>query len=371
MHLLDPIDVRIEDGGVGYPVLFVDDAGPAVVETLRTLDIAACAVIADATVARLHAARLMAAFGAAKPTAALLQFAAGEPSKNRSTWAELSDRMLEHGLGRDGAVVALGGGVACDLAGFVAATYMRGVPLVQVPTTLLAMVDASVGGKTALDVPAGKNLVGAFHHPSAVVICPAFLETLPDALVADGLVEALKHGAIADASYFERVAAEVERVRSHSAAVHWLIHRSIEIKATVVCRDPYERGERAILNFGHTIGHGLEHAADYACGHGSAVARGMELEARLGERLGVTRPGTSQRLRQALEPLGLDVPRPDPDAVLAAMTRDKKNRRAELRMVLLDRIGRVARDAAGSWTHAVERETVERVLREPGPRDGV
>ena len=191
--------------------------------------------------------------------AQFFEFAAGEENKTRATWEQLTDAMLARGLGRDTCVIAVGGGVTCDLAGFVAATYMRGVPVVQVPTSLLAMIDAAIGGKTGVDVPAGKNLVGAFHPPYHVVIDPAVLHTLPDAELSNGLAEAVKHGAIADASYLEWITESTTSIferRMHT--LESLIRRSIEIKTAYVDEDLREAGKRAALNFGHTIAHALD-----------------------------------------------------------------------------------------------------------------
>jgi 3-dehydroquinate synthase len=198
---------------------------------------------------------------------------AGEAHKTRDTWARATDAMLAAGCGRDTTVVALGGGVVGDLAGFVAATYLRGVPVVQVPTTLLAMLDASVGGKTAVDTPAGKNLVGAFHPPAAVLIDPALLATLPAPDLAAGAAEALKHGVIASAAHFDDVAALLPRLargEADPAALARLVGDSVAVKAAVVAEDLTERGRRKTLNFGHTLGHAVEHASGYALRHGEA-----------------------------------------------------------------------------------------------------
>ncbi|HZB28493.1 MAG TPA: 3-dehydroquinate synthase family protein, partial [Gemmatimonadales bacterium] len=200
-----------------------------------------------------------------------LTFPSGEKSKTRETWASLSDSLLERGLGRNGALIALGGGVTGDLVGFVAATYMRGLPYLQVPTTLLAMLDASVGGKTGVDTPHGKNLIGAFHPPHAVIADPSTLATLPDRAYRAGLAEAVKHGLIADQAYFEWMEAETAALDTRDlGVVTRLIRRSIEIKAEVVGRDERESGRRAILNAGHTVAHALEQASNYELPHGEA-----------------------------------------------------------------------------------------------------
>ncbi|HUE95432.1 MAG TPA: 3-dehydroquinate synthase family protein, partial [Longimicrobiaceae bacterium] len=212
-------------------------------------------MIADSRVAELYGERVLRAVQESGRPAELITFPAGESHKSRETWSELSDRMLAAGVGRDAAVLALGGGVTGDLAGFVAATYLRGLPLVQLPTTLLAMIDSSVGGKTGVDTPAGKNLIGAFLQPARVIADTDTLRTLPAREVRGGLVEAIKHGAIADAAYFDWIDAERDLLLTlDAAAMVELIRRSVEIKADVVGRDEREGGLRKVLNFGHTVG---------------------------------------------------------------------------------------------------------------------
>src|SRR5690606_11333108 len=292
----------------------------------------------------LHGEPLRRALEAAGLPAELLVHAAGETSKTRATWSALTDGLLTKAFDRDTCVVALGGGVTGDLAGFVAATYLRGVPVVQVPTSLLAMVDASVGGKTAVDTAHGKNLVGAFHPPRLVVVDPLVLRTLPVTELRAGAAEMVKHAAIADVRYLDRIrtaaaglCADAER---GSAGLGELIERSIEIKAGVVGRDPLEQGERAVLNFGHTLGHALERELAYDIPHGHAVAIGMVLAARVGEVLDITAGGTSDMLADALRTLGLPVSLPGDVArgrLLAAAATDKKARAGRLRFVLLER----------------------------------
>ncbi len=234
------------------------------------------AVVTDSNVGVAYGPRVLEALGAEH--AAVFTVPAGESHKTRESWARVTDALFAARFGRDTTIVALGGGVIGDLAGFVAATFMRGIPFVQVPTTLLAMIDASVGGKTGVDTPAGKNLVGAFHQPAAVVADLRALATLPSAQLAAGMAEAIKHGVIADAGYLDSVAAVAERIDEidvGGAQMLDLVARSIEIKADVVRRDERESGLRKILNFGHTIGHAIEHMSGYSILHGEAVAVGM------------------------------------------------------------------------------------------------
>lgn len=310
------------------------------------------AVIADSTVAGLYADRVLGLLGAAGVAADHFLFPAGEENKNRAEWARLSDALLAAGYGRDAVVLALGGGVAGDLAGFVAATFMRGIPVVQLPTSLLAMVDASVGGKTGVDTPAGKNLIGAFHPPRAVLADVTALGTLPLEQLRSGLAEAVKHGAIADAAHLAWIEGAAERLlHAEPQALTELIVRSVGIKAAVVARDEREAGPRKTLNFGHTLGHAVEMLSGFRLLHGEAVAIGMVAEARLGEQLGHTAAGTADRLARLLRRLGLPTNLPPeftPRQVLAATRTDKKARAGRVEYALLRGVGSAA-DFGGRW----------------------
>jgi 3-dehydroquinate synthase len=318
-------------------------------------------VISDENVAGLYGAALADRLAGPGASPLLLAFPAGEAQKNRQTWSRLTDALLDSGCGRDTAIVAVGGGVTGDLAGFVAATFLRGVPVVQVPTSLVAMIDSAVGGKTGVDTPAGKNLVGAFHPPRLVVVDPETVRTLPRAERAQGLVEAVKHGAILDAGYFADLERDLWRLlEGDPVPTEGAVVRSIELKASVVGRDEREGDYRQILNFGHTIGHALEAASGFALSHGAAVALGMVAEARLGERLGVTEAGTSERLATAVSALGLAsrvAPGTDLASFRSFLVTDKKRRAGRVRFVLLSALGRV--DAGERWTHAVDLKEVE------------
>lgn len=321
------------------------------------------AVVSDRTVADHYGERTLEALAAEGIEANLFTFPAGEASKRRSQWARLTDLLLEEGYGRDACVVALGGGVTGDLAGFVAATYMRGVPVVQVPTSLLAMLDASVGGKTGVDTGQGKNLVGAFHHPAHVLIDPGLLETLPERHLRSGLAEAVKIAAVADEGLFGWMEAGSDGIRGGDPGVlAEIVRRSVALKAKVVEGDPTEEGRRAILNFGHTVGHGLELLSDYEVLHGFAVAAGMRVEAALGEIMGLTERGTADRLGDLLDACGVGersgavTAGVDPEALYAAMRTDKKGRAGTPRCVLLGSVGSVARTEASGWTHPLPAE---------------
>lgn len=290
---------------------------------------------------------------------ARLTFPAGEASKNRESWIRLTDEMLSAGFDRQAAIVALGGGVVGDLAGFVAATFLRGIPYAQVPTTLLAMLDASVGGKVGVDTALGKNLVGAFHPPAIVVADPLTLLSLPDRVYRSGLAEAVKHGLIADAAYFAWLEANVRKLlaRDLEALTH-LVHRSVEIKAAVVGEDEREGGIRATLNAGHTVAHGLEQESQYRLPHGEAVALGLIAETRVAERLGLAPAGLAERVRALVKALGLPT-RTGGEVqvarVLEAMLHDKKNRDGQVRLALPTGLG-VMHDGEGKWTVPVSHD---------------
>jgi len=323
------------------------------------------AVITDDNVGPLYAARVRDSVGAARTI--VLTVPAGEAHKTRETWARLTDELLSAGFGRDSLIIALGGGVVGDVAGFVAATYMRGIPYIQVPTTLLAMVDASIGGKTGVDTPAGKNLVGAFHQPVAVVADPSVLATLPRAHLRAGFAEVIKHGAIADEAYLDRAvaaAADLGALDPAGDSMVDLVSRSIEIKADVVRRDEREGGLRKILNFGHTIGHAVELLSNYSMLHGDAIAVGMSYESLLAERCGVAATGTADRIHRALDTAGFDRRRAasmSPDQIVAATHGDKKARAGRVEYALPSRVGAMAGGANG-WSIAVDDELVRTVL---------
>jgi 3-dehydroquinate synthase len=346
-----------------YPV-YVEPGALARLETLVAEHLAGArtAMIADASVFALLQGRRL---GREPWTGTALTFPPGEASKTREQWARLTDRLLEQGLRRDGAIVALGGGVAGDLAGFVAATYMRGLPCLQVPTSLLAMLDASVGGKTGVDTPQGKNLIGAFHPPAAVVADPRVLATLPGRDFRGGLAEAVKHGLIADAAYFEWMESDAPALLERDEpALTRLVRRSVEIKAEVVSGDEREAGRRAILNAGHTVAHALEQATGYGLPHGEAVALGLVAECALAEELGLAPRGLGARVAALLARLGLPVRLPQPiawDRLLGAMGSDKKNRGAGIRFALPRGLG--AMDPGDRWTRDAAEPAIRTALQ--------
>jgi len=298
----------------------------------------------------------------------VLMIPAGESNKTRETWTRLTDQMLAKRYGRDSTVIALGGGVIGDLAGFVAATFMRGIPVVQVPSTLVAMVDASIGGKTGVDTFAGKNLVGVFHPAAAVIIDPQLLATLPLRELRAGLAEIVKHGVIADEAYFREVVGGISDLLSAGGLASdrtlSLIVRSVEIKADIVSRDEREEGLRKTLNFGHTIGHAIELVSGYSLLHGEAISIGMALEGRLAEQVGVAQAGTAGAISSALRAAELPTDLPpgfDCDAVMEAMQSDKKSRSGKTRFALPLRVGAMAGAETG-WTVSVSDDQLREVL---------
>lgn len=260
----------------------------------------------------------------------------GEHSKSLSGLAALYEAFSENGLGRGGLAIALGGGVVGDLCGFAAATYMRGIRYIQVPTTLLAQVDSSVGGKTAINLPHGKNLAGAFHQPSAVLADSSLLSSLPEREIRSGMAEVVKYGAIRSEELFERLRKPLDE-----GGLQQIIARCCRIKAEIVCRDELDNGERALLNFGHTFGHAAEKLGGFErYTHGEAVALGMVMAASVGERMGVTALGSAERIRLLLQGLGLETACPYTTAeLLPPMRSDKKGIGDGVNLVLLKKIG--------------------------------
>ncbi len=306
-------------------------------------------IVSDDAVAALYSERAMTSLRAAGFEPSLFTFPAGEESKSLATVSRVYDWLLDGRAERSSPVVALGGGVAGDLGGFVAATYMRGVPLVQAPTSLLAMVDASIGGKVGVDHPRGKNLVGAFYAPSLVVQDVSTLASLPPRSLREGFAEAIKHGLIMDPpmlDVLERDAARLLAVEPELTTE--IVARNAALKAAVVTEDEREGGRRIILNYGHTIGHAIEAACGYrGILHGEAISAGMMAAAEIGRRIGLTPAAVGERQRALFGLYGLPLRHPglDVDAVLAATLHDKKVAAKRVRWVLLKDFGRpVVRD---------------------------
>ena len=303
-------------------------------------------VVADATVARLYGRALVTSLAGQGLRATLLDFPAGEIHKTRESKARLEDRLARLAFGRDGVIVALGGGVTGDLAGFLAATWHRGVPVVQAPTTLMGMLDSSIGGKVAVDHPLGKNLIGAFHPPLGVYADTRTLVTLPDRELRAGLAEALKCGAIASAALFRSMARDREEIlRRHPDAIHRLLLAAALVKARMVSGDERESGRRMLLNFGHTLGHAVEAAAGYRLRHGEAVAIGMVFALRLSRIRGTLKNrNLPDRLARLLRRYHLPVSlRQDPRPLFEALAKDKKKSGGAIDFVLVRDVGRPCR----------------------------
>ena len=294
-----------------------------------------CLVVTNETVEPLYLEALLADLQGKEVSA--ISLPDGEAYKTLETVVDILDTLVEHGANRDTTLVALGGGVVGDITGFAAACYMRGVDFVQVPTTLLAQVDSSVGGKTGVNHASGKNLIGAFHQPRAVLIDTDTLDTLPDREFRAGLAEVIKYGAIVDADFFAWLEGNIDALLAREApALAIAIRRSCELKAEIVAEDERESGRRAILNFGHTFGHAIERCQGYGEWlHGEAVAAGMVMAAHLGG------GSAAARIEALLERSGLPIRPPElaPADLLAAMGMDKKVQGKRLRFVLLRELG--------------------------------
>lgn len=297
-------------------------------------------VVTDSTVGPLYLNRIIPALEASGFETAICEIPAGEASKCAGELTRLWECMMDFGLTRTDAVVALGGGVVGDLAGFAAATILRGVDFVQIPTTLLAQVDSSVGGKVAIDLEAGKNLAGAFWQPKLVLMDPDTLNTLPDSTFADGMAEVIKYGCILDGTFFDFLAARPSRGEIMEEIEH-VLYTCCNLKRMVVEEDERDTGKRMLLNFGHTLGHAYEKAGHYEkWTHGQAVAAGMVKAAGLGEQLGITPAGTADQIAALLTPLGLPVDIPcTAEEYAAAIGLDKKGAGADISVILLEEMG--------------------------------
>ncbi|MGE5224669.1 MAG: 3-dehydroquinate synthase [Omnitrophica WOR_2 bacterium] len=324
-------DVRVEDGLIdrlGQEFLARGLKGPV-------------ALVSDENVGKYYADRALASLRSCGYTAQTVFIPSGELFKTLQTVSSLWQAFVHMNLERGSTVLALGGGVVGDLAGFAAAAYLRGIRWVAAPTTLLAMVDASLGGKTGADLPEGKNLIGAFHPPAWVAADPTLLSTLPAEELQSGMAEVVKHGVIADADLFDRCAHGWDAFRASPAE---LVRRAMAVKIQVIQEDPFEQGRRAVLNLGHTIGHALEKASRYSLRHGEAVAIGLVVEARIAERSGLAANGLAVEIASTLKTLGLPVEVPhalDREAFFQALSVDKKRAGGKVRFALPVRIGEV------------------------------
>ena len=325
------------DASLSYDVLvgqgLLDECGARIAKVIAPCT---AALVSDSTVAPLYAARARRSLEAASFRVIEFVFPAGERSKNLDVWAEAIGFLAENRLGRGDYVAALGGGVVGDLAGFAAAAYQRGIRCVQLPTTLLSAVDSSVGGKTAVDLPQGKNLVGSFHQPSLVLCDTDTLSTLPDVQLRSGCAEAIKCAVLSSEELFARMeAAPIPSMLEDTIA------ECVDYKRGVVARDEFDTGERALLNLGHTVGHAVEKCGGYALTHGEAVAVGLAVIARAAAARGICSPRAAERIVALLEKTGLPVTTDiaAPELFEAALS-DKKRRGDSIRLILPEEIGR-------------------------------
>ncbi|PIE63616.1 MAG: 3-dehydroquinate synthase [Desulfobacterales bacterium] len=318
------------------------------------------AIISDDNVAPLYAEKLTASLTDAGISSELFTFTAGEEYKHSGTVTELARKLAAQGFDRGDAVIALGGGVVGDMAGFLASIYMRGIPFVQIPTTLLAQVDSSVGGKTGVDIPEGKNLIGTFYQPKAVYIDIDVLSTLPEREFRGGLAEVIKYGVIIDKPFFDFLREKREHITSHDPQVLMqTIKRCCEIKADVVEKDEREGGLRRILNYGHTIGHAVEATSGYQLIHGLAVSIGMHKVTELALKAGYTQQTTLETLDELLVAYNLPLEIPaemDRDTIKGYLKTDKKTVGGQIFFVLPEEIGKVI------ITDKVESNDIDHVL---------
>ena len=333
--------LNVELGQRSYPILIGDGLLQDAAVLGRHVPGRDLLLVTNTTVAPLYSRKLEQSLPDRRLVEAV--FPDGESHKTLATVSRLLDVLVANRFGRDATIIALGGGVVGDMAGFAAACYQRGVAYVQVPTTLLAQVDSSVGGKTGVDHPGGKNLIGAFHQPAAVIADTATLATLSDRELRAGLAEIIKYGLIRDATFFAWLEENMERLlaREPSALVR-AIRRSCEIKAEIVARDEREQGERALLNLGHTFGHAIESATGYSGWlHGEAVGAGIAMAAAMSRASGMLQPEQVERVRALLERTGLPMEARDvrTPGVLEHMRIDKKVKAGRIRLVLLRGIG--------------------------------
>jgi 3-dehydroquinate synthase len=350
------IDVNL--GTRSYPIFIGAGAMERADDLARAIPAKDVLLVTNTTVGPLYAARLTAALAPRRCVEVMLPD--GEVHKTLANVSRMLDVLITNRFARDACVVALGGGVVGDMAGFAAACYQRGISFVQVPTTLLSQVDSSVGGKTGVNHPGGKNLIGAFHQPAAVFADTNTLNTLPDRELRAGLAEVIKYGLIVDAPFFDWLEAHAQKLLARDpAALTQAIKRSCEIKAEIVGRDEREQGERALLNLGHTFGHAIESATNYSTWlHGEAVGAGMLLAADMSERLGWVTARDVERVERVLKLFGLPVDvRSLPAGTLAEkMKIDKKVAAGRIRLVLLKAIGKSV--VTGDYADSALRETL-------------
>lgn len=349
-------EIIVSTAGGDYPILIrhgaLESIGNVAAETCRGRT---AFVVTDKTVATLYLEKTRKSLEAAGFKVSDYAFVPGEQSKTAQTLLEIYDRFHQAGISRSDPVIALGGGVVGDLAGFAAATYLRGLPLIHVPTTLLAQVDSSIGGKTGIDLPFGKNLAGCFYQPRAVIMDPGCLKSLSHGRMAEGMAEVVKYGLIRDLSLFEQI-------EQKTFDLEWILERCARIKAEFVARDEKDTGERMLLNFGHTVGHALEKVTGYSeFTHGEAVAVGMIAAIAVGEKQKITPSGIRQRVSRVLGQYHLPLAaKAATEEIIAAIQSDKKRLAGRIHFVLL-------RDIGQAQIVPMRPEDLDQVLREVWP----
>lgn len=349
------LHVSLKRDGNSYDIIIE----PGCIENIRGIEIAdSYAIITDSNVRKLYADKLLENLNTKTE---IFEFKAGETQKIRETKARLEDEMHANGFSRDSCIIALGGGVVGDVAGFVAATFNRGIPYMQVPTTLLAQVDSSVGGKVGVNTPHGKNLIGAFYQPKKVYIDPDTLSTLPEREIKNGLAEIIKYGVIYDKDLFEFLENNIEKIMD-SEILTKVISRCCEIKAEIVSKDEKEENFRLILNYGHTIGHAVEACSNYSYTHGEAISIGMALAGKIAVNKGFLEPDEFERQNKLIEKAGLPIKaQSNVDELIEAMHLDKKRKNNEIMFVLSERIGSM-KEIGNQFRIPVSEEEIREIL---------
>lgn len=347
--------------------LFVGDSAisalPGFVKSVSS--VSRCVIIADSRVARTCGKSVLSVLQKSDLPAEIITFPAGESSKSEEMHQKLTHALLKKKYGRDTLVIALGGGVTGDLAGYVAATYMRGIPYVQIPTSFLGMVDSSLGGKVAVNTPYGKNMVGAFWHPLAVFADTSFLKSLAPEQLRSGLMESAKIFLTYDKSMFAYFCKNFSQLMAKNfIALEKVILRSMELKIGVIIRDERDQNERMVVNFGHSVGHAIEHLSRYKLPHGICVALGILVESKASQLIGVLSEKDFQCVVDSFVAFGIDVNllrKFSPESVMESMGMDKKNQRGNTRLILLERIGKV-RKTRGLFGHTIQSSTIRAAI---------
>lgn len=357
------IAIKFREREKSCRIIPCDDS--ALAKFLKRQNASSYAIVCDSTTKRLFGEKLKKKLLAEKLKAGLFSFPAGEKSKNLATVEKLMDEMLSKGIDRKSMVIALGGGVAGDVAGFVASCYMRGIPYVQVPTTLLAMVDSSIGGKTGVDLKNGKNSCGAFYQPKAVFMNVSYLEKLPEKEIRNGLAECIKYGIISDKELFYYLEENLDRIFAKDKRVLGnIVSECARIKSEVVINDEKEQNLRKILNFGHTIGHAVEALTNYKkYSHGEAIACGMHYELLLAEKICNFPHEEAEKARALLERSGFEVDLPELKSkkLIEFMKKDKKNVSGKINFALPKMIGLMYREN-GLYSISVNLESIKKAL---------